>query len=394
MLVGVAGAQSYDGALSFANISVSPNPVVAGGSVTIRFQLYNSYDNWVYNTNLEPSGSYPLLNASPLNSYPLGTVDPGLNPRYYNYTFTIPGTTPSGEYTLAFVATYFVYGSTGTVIGSSPLPVSFFVQNRPAIKVVASNPQPATLYVGHNQTLALLIQNTGYGTARNVSVSVEGEHGIDILSSVTSFFVSNLTQGATVSEPLLVAAQSIDHPYLLANVTYYSSTFRQRFGSLQTINLSASPSAQFTLGLASPGLKIGATDVPVNFKITNTGTSDASELQLSLETSYPITPVSSTAYVSDLQPGASANLTFMVDVDSAGVPGNYPVTLFEQWKQPNGAINQQYSGSNNYYITVGSPSNNGVTDDLLYVVAIVAVAVVAYVILKRKGKIGGKSAKK
>ncbi|MGA3021025.1 MAG: hypothetical protein ABSD68_03700, partial [Candidatus Micrarchaeales archaeon] len=58
LLFSAAAAVSVlDSALSFANVSVSPNPVVAGSNVTIRFQLYNSYDFWLYGMNLQPSGS-------------------------------------------------------------------------------------------------------------------------------------------------------------------------------------------------------------------------------------------------------------------------------------------------------------------------------------------------
>jgi hypothetical protein len=192
--------------------------------------------------------------------------------------------------------------------------------------------------------------------------------------------VSNLTQGSTVSEPLLVAAQSINYPYLLANVTYYSSKFRQRFSSVQAINLSVAPSAQFTISSIGSGLRVGATDVPVHLKVTNTGTSDASELQLSLETSYPITPVASTAYLSDLKPGGSANLTFLVDVDNSGVPGNYPVTLYEQWKQPNGAINQQFSGSNNYFapVVTAGYDNSIMGIEVVVVIVIIVAAILIY----------------
>ena len=76
LLSTMVGAQ-YDNAISLANIAVSPNPVVAGGNVTIRFQMYNEYDNWLYGTVLKASGSYPLLNASPLSSYKVGTINPG-----------------------------------------------------------------------------------------------------------------------------------------------------------------------------------------------------------------------------------------------------------------------------------------------------------------------------
>lgn len=381
MLIGAVSASTvFDNSLSMANVSVSPNPVVAGGNVIIHFRLYDAYDVWLYGTTLQPSGTYPLLNASPLNAALLGTVNPGLNGVNYTYAFPIPSTTPAGTYTITFTAQYFVYAGTGALIATSSMPVTFFVQNRPSIKLLPSNPQPASLYLGQNQSITLLINNTGYGTARNVSVDVAAGPGLSILSSVTSFFVSNLTRGSEYGEKLLVGAQNLSNTYLLANVTYYSSTFQRRFSSTQRINLSAVPSAQFSVSPLGSGAAVGATDVPIGFRITNTGTSSASELQLTLETIYPVTPVASTAYVNNLQPGASANLTFLVNVDTAGVPGKYPVVLYEQWKQPNGAQNQQFTGHNNYFVSVTSPGlgTSGLSIDVVVAIAIIAVLAVLY----------------
>ena len=373
------GAQ-YSNSVSLTNVSVSPNPVVAGGSATIRFQLYNTYNYWLYSTTLQPTGSYPLLNVSPLNTHLIGVLNPGLNHGYYNYTIAIPNTTPSGTYTLTFTATYMLYSTTTTQIATSAMPISFYVQGKPAIKVTASNPQPFTLYSGYNQTITLSVGNTGYGTARNVSITVTGGQGLNVLSSVRSFFISNLTSGSVQSEPILISSNSTENPYLLANITYYSARFQQRFSSVQQINLSVAPSAQFTIDSEGPSPAIGATDVPINFKITNTGTSPAQEMQLNLQTPYPVTPVASTAYVNYLQPGESANVTFLVNIDTAGVPGNYPVTLYEQWKQPTGSVNQQFTGSNNYYVAVGK-TNSAATayaTDAIIAIAAIVIAVLIY----------------
>ncbi len=376
---GTAAAGLENGALTFANVSVSPNPVIAGENATIRFQLYNSYDYWVYNVNLQPTGGYPLLNVSPLSARSLGTVNPGFNGNYLDYTLFIPATTPSGVYALTFTATYYALASLGVDVATSSMPLSLYVQNKPAIAVVASSAQPAALYSGYNQTVQLAIENTGYGTARNVSVAISAEPGLSILSSVKTFPISNLTRGSAVSEPILVSAANAGSATLDATITYYSSTLSQRFSSTQRINLSVAPAAQFSISTdGSAKAEPGATDVPVRFVITNTGTSEAEQVQLSLQSSYPITPVASTAYIADLPAGASANTTFLVSIDSQGVPGNYPITVYEQWKQPNGAVNQQFSGSNNYFITVYGSSSGGV---LLYAAAaavIVAAAVVIY----------------
>lgn len=385
----VSAATVLDNALSLSNLSVSPNPVIAGGNATVSFKLYNSYATWVQNVNLGAQGSYPIFNSSLISSLHISQVNPGLNKTYYSYTFKVPAATPSGTYKIFFNATYVALGSS-EMVSTSSMPVTFFVQNIPSIKLMPTNPQPATLYLGQNQTITLQINNTGYGTARNVSVDVSAGSGLNLLSSVTSFFISNLTSGSESGKQLLVGARSINGTYLVANVTYYSSRFQHRFSSLQRVNLSVTPSAQFSISSIGNGAAVGATDVPINFRITNTGTSEASELQLTLETTYPVTPIAATAYVNNLQPGASANLTFLVNVDTAGVPGQYPVALYEQWKQPNGAANQQFTGHNNYFVAVVSP-NLGASGAVDVIVAIIVIAVLVVVYKKTSAKKRSKS---
>ena len=384
LVSGVASAQ-YANSVSLTNVSVLPNQVISGGNVTIRFQLYNTYNYWLYGTTLQPTGSYPLLNVSPLDSNTIGMLNPGLNPKYYNYTIEIPNTTPSGTYTITFTATYMLYTTQETEVASSSMPVSFYINGNPAITVQASNPQPSTLYTGYNQSLSLAIQNTGYGTARNVSVTVSGSRGLSVLSSVRSFFISNLTRGSEQVEPILISANGTDNVYLIVNTTYYSARLNRRFSNTQRINISVAPSAQFAIDSEGQSPGIGMTDVPVNFRITNTGTSPAEELQLNLETPYPITPIASSAYVNELEPGASTNVTFFVSIDTAGVPGNYPVTLYEQWKQPSGSINQQFTGSDNYFVAVGETSS-AVSAYETYAIAIIVVLIIIVSIYRRRAR--------
>ena len=384
LVSGVASAQ-YANSVSLTNVSVLPNQVMAGGNVTIRFQLYNTYNYWLYGTTLQPTGSYPLLNVSPLDSNTIGMLNPGLNPKYYNYTIEIPNTTPSGTYTITFTATYMLYTTQETEVASSSMPVSFYVNGNPSITVQASNPQPSTLYTGYNQSLSLSIQNAGYGTARNVSVTVSGSRGLSVLSSVRSFFISNLTRGAEQVEPILISANGTDNAYLIVNTTYYSARLNRRFSNTQRINISVAPSAQFAIDSEGQSPGIGMTDVPVNFRITNTGTSPAEELQLNLETPYPITPIASSAYVNELEPGASTNVTFFVSIDTAGVPGNYPVTLYEQWKQPSGSVNQQFTGSDNYFVAVGETSS-AVSAYETYAIAIIVVLIIIVSIYRRRAR--------
>ena len=393
VLLSTTISAQYDNALTLANVSVSPNPVVAGGNVTIRLQMYNGYDNWLYSTVLQASGSYPLLNVSPLSSYRIGVVNPGQTTGYYNYTLAVPHTAPSGTYTVDFAASYFVYAATGTQVASSSMPISFYVQNRPLIKVFASG-SGSTLYAGHNQTVNLVVENAGYGAAKNVSITVARTTGLNVLSSVTSFYAHNISEGSSVTEPLLVGAQNMSDTSILVNVTYYSSNLGQRYSTSQQVNLSVAPAAQFVISSSGTPPTIGATDVPIHFRVTNTGTSEATQLQISLESPYPLTPVAGTAYIDSLAPGASANMTFMVNVDSSGVSGSYPVTLTEQWKQPNGAVDQQYTGSDNYYVTVTSGAGiSGFTEEAIIAIIVIIAVAMALRRKSRKPKPSGKEKK-
>ena len=197
--------------------------------------------------------------------------------------------------------------------------------------------------------------------------------------------MSNLTPGRIVEEPLLVSAQSAGSARLFANATYYSSDLGQQFEQRAGHRPVSGAGGAVQRDRRELGLTPGATDLPVTFTIRNTGTVAAQEVQLNLQSTYPLTPISSTYYVSNLAPGATTNVTFLASVDSQGVPSTYPVTIYEQWKQPNGAVNQQFSGSNNYYIVVNQAGGG-------YVVAaivVVVVAGVAYMVFRRmkaKGK--------
>ncbi len=93
-------------------------------------------------------------------------------------------------------------------------------------------------------------------------------------------------------------------------------------------------------------------------------------------------------------------MTFLISVDNAGVPGNYPVTLYEQWKQPNGATNQQFSGSSNYFVAITSGGAGNFTLEIEVAVVVIAVIVVVMIARRRmaagaskKNKSGGKEAK-
>ncbi|MEM3781345.1 MAG: NEW3 domain-containing protein [Candidatus Micrarchaeaceae archaeon] len=497
LLPGHANAQ-VDGALSLANLAVEPNPVIAGQNASIVFRLYNSYDNALENINMQLQGAYPLLNFSPYGTYEISTLGEGLSPGFYTYTLHIPNTTPEGTYTLSVVTTYETTPPTaiGKEVGSSVMPITLYVYNRPSITinllpseiipgstvsaavsiansgygtarnvsiellnstgfevvgtkafnigtlqagqaveeqasyyvssnastgqhelqffvtyttdtnktygfienasvaVVAPSPEikvsvagavPETLYNGYNQTLDLLIQNIGGGIAKNVSVEIGPGVGTQVISSANHFFFGTLAPGSGESEQVLISANyNASNASIVAYADYYSANYAKKYSAEEPIGLVLAPSAQFEAISEFSKLAPGATDVPLTFLVKNNGDEEATAVQLSLQSTYPITPVESTYYISSIAPGGTANVTFLVSADTQAVPGNYPVTIYEQWKQPNGAVNQEYYGTTNYFAKVSAYSGGSGYADGIVIAIIIVIVVVAYAARSRR----------
>lgn len=500
-----SGSSSSVDALSIYSLQVSPNPIFAGSNITVNLQLYDSYTSNLENVNLELEGSYPILNVSPSNPYLISSIGQGLYGglnSYFTYSIHIPKNTPSGNYTLDLVAEYqtveTVSGASTTVTGTSVMPITFYVHGTPALTInpsvsgivpggtsavtmsvmnsgygtarnitvnllnssnfsatgtkkfyigslatgastnlaatylvnshimngtytipvyvtytsdqgtkynqtinesisariqnpdvvatiTAANPQ--TLYMGYNQTLTLSISNIGYGNANNVSVDLTPISGVNILSSVRHFFIGSLPAGQSVTESVLVTAtnSTFGGASLNAAMAYYSSNYQSKFSKNQSLNLSVAQSPIFRISEAKYNLIPGDTTVPINYTVTNTGNIAAQEVQLSFQSSYPLTPVSSSGYIQQLNPGQSTTVTFLVSVASQGTPGTYPITIYESWRQPNGAVQQSYSSSSNYFATVSSTSSS-LSNLPEYAVIAVIVVIAAIVIYGRRKK--------
>ena len=290
----------------------------------------------------------------------------------------------NGTYTIPLYVSY--YTNTGKGYKSIINQTIGVVINNPNIIVNIISAQPETLYRGYNQTLELSVSNIGTGSANNVSLSFYPNQGINILSSVSNFFIGAIAPGQSITEPLLVSASNYtsNNASVSTRITYLSSNYKNSFVKDQNLTLHVASSSTFSISNGNYTLNPGSTAVPINFVITNTGNIDAQNIQLSLQSSYPITPVTTSYYIPNLKPGQSANLSFEVSVDSNGNLGTYPITIYETWKQPNGAAEQLYTGTNVYYAVVGTSSAGGSGGNNLYIIIVVIVIIAAIIIYRRK----------
>jgi LPXTG-motif cell wall-anchored protein len=254
----------------------------------------------------------------------------------------------------------------------------------PDISVSLLGSMPPTLYSGYNQSIEFVIANSGNGIARNITVTVLPGRNINILSSVRKFFIPALLPGSSINQRIFVSANytTSANANLIINVTYYSSNYKQNFSKVFNKTIYIMPSAQFQVTGVETQAYPGATNMPVTLTIKNIGNEIAKEIQVSFQSIYPITPINSNAYIERLLPGEEVNVTFVINVDLNGYPGNYPITIFETWKQPNGSPNQLYTGSNNYYIPVynkPSSSNSTLSGSAIIIgIGLIAIGVLLY----------------
>ncbi|MEM0149711.1 MAG: CARDB domain-containing protein [Candidatus Micrarchaeaceae archaeon] len=505
---------SASGALSLVNVGIYPQPVMSGSNATVTFQLYNSYSGNLNNVNLQLTAQSPLINVSPAYTFLINAIGTGLyggiGYNSFKYTFHVPSTTPSGEYTIDVVASYETSQSEGTtsinVPAQSIMPISFYVYGVPNIGLSASPAQiipgqdfvlqvgaenggsglaqnvnvtlhsssafavvgpmsfnlgnmpasgigqfsamlqpsqnitsgtypvnttisytnqfgavveknesimlnvlvekpniiatvmsamPQNLYAGSNQTLQILVENTGNGLARNVSVDFYNTSALN-LGSVSSFYMSQLPAGSSQTVQLYISANkglNKSSYSLPAAIKYESSNYQNGTTKLIYIPVSLQGTAAFNITAEYGTLLPGATYVPVTFHIVNTGNEEAQQISFSLQTVYPITPVTPNVYISSIAPGQGINATFYVSIDSQSRSGSYPVTIYEQWRQPNGNTNQEFSASQNYFASVVQSSGN-YSDAIAEVVVIVVIVALFAYYASRKARARGKSQKR
>ncbi len=514
MLAHAQTTTSGSGALSIVNLYVTPQPIVAGDNITIKFQLYNSYPNVLNNVNLQLSGAYPLLNYSPSQTTLINSMGTGLYNglySYFTYNIKIPKYAKSGTYTLDVIAEYmttstttegtstlsttvtqtavmpitlyisgtpdirltplpeqaltpgsqsdvtieatnigtgsadnvsvelldsknftitgpYIFymsnidaGSTGTAsaeiyvnssIGNGKeaipailrynldsgqgeaenvsMPISIAVQS-PSLVATVAGATPPYIYPGTNQTLSISIHNSGNGEAKNATITFLNASGLSLGNSASSTYLGSINEGASVMQNVFISAYKSDNAsmyYLPIRLQYYNANMGNETDAIEYVPVRMQSAAVFNITEELGSLNPGNTYVPVTFRIKNTGNQAAQNLNLDLQTIYPVSTSNGNAYIDSLAPGEAENVTFYVNIDPQGNPGQYPVTIYEQWTQPNGATSQQYSSSDNYYVEVGAAtSSQGAPpwEEIVGAIAVIAVVAAAYRRTRKKG---------
>jgi hypothetical protein len=258
--------------------------------------------------------------------------------------------------------------------------------NSPNIVASIVSANPTNLYSGGNQTLQIELQNTGLGTAKNITAKFLSGPGVDV-GSISQFYISSLApKNSTVESVSITANRSFTNSSFSLPVAlrYATSNYGSNFSTVEYLPINLQKSAIFNITSVNGTLAAGDAYKALTFRIKNVGNEPASQVTLSLQTTFPITPVNPNIYIASLAPGQSTNATFYVGVDPTGNGGSYPVTVFEQWRQPNGAVSQEFSGSDGYYAQVGGSGSSGLESLLIPIVVVVIIIVAAVFIMRRR----------
>ncbi|BCS90893.1 MAG: hypothetical protein ARM1_0350 [Candidatus Micrarchaeota archaeon] len=501
----LARAQAVSGeasqALQITNLVVQPQPVYAGENVTISFNLYNSYEEAVYNVILQAESQNPLLNVSPTFTNYLSAVGPGqyggLSVDRFFFNIHVPSNIQSGLYEINFIATYYyeLPNGQGYQVGQSEIPIYIYIYSNPKLSISASaqslnlgsinqlelNVQntggpaynltlqilnnsffkpygspiinlgdlqqdsglnvPLNLYVnsslrnttayiearvsyenqlnksfsyiykipfqisilypnitvsqeslnvlypGNNGTIALDVVNNGYGAAKDINVNITANN-ISILSN-NNFYIPSLNPLQSQPIQLFVVPQSSINSYITADLSYKLDNSSNYISKRVIVPINVAKGAVIKVVSSYSNATVGSAYAKLVLGIKNEGNEPADGITLDIQTNYPITPLQSYYYISNLTPGEVANATFYISVQQGSNPGLYPISLYYTWKQPNGAADQLFSGSSSYYVNVTAAAisrSSGKGNYGLAVLAVIIIIVAAYIFSRRGAK--------
>jgi hypothetical protein len=365
------------------DIQLTANPssaVIPGSQLSVTIDALNSGTDNATEVSLSISNSrnFSVIGAS---NFALGTISPQQTAAAS--AILQPNSTLSeGNASIPVTLKYNTeYGNSVTQF--ILVPVSIFVST-PDISVSVESATPASIYPGSNQTLTLSIQNIGAGLAKNLTIYLKGTNNITVGNSASNIFIGSLAAGASTTHSVLITAGKNDNlsAYQLpAYLSYQTANYQGQVNRTEFIPISLQPSAIFNITGIYENLNPSSTYAPITLKVKNTGNEDAQNIVFSLQTIYPISQVNPNAYLEQLAPGQSANITFYVNVDAQASQGQYPITLYDQWTQQNGA-QQIYTRSQNYYAAVATPSGTGYLPIIIVVVAIAATVMIYRMVKK------------
>jgi hypothetical protein len=222
---------------------------------------------------------------------------------------------------------------------SSTNTINLFVNGTPDMDAHIVNSNPMDVYPGDTATLTLSISNNGAFQAQAVTASMSSDNPLVVKwgNSFSSLGAIEARQTRTADFSVEVPKDAKSDHYPLALTVQYLDQDLTRQTKEFHFTFNVKEKAMFdTSDSGSDTLYTNGNSRMARLMLKNTGTDTAFKIKAKLQPQYPFSTDGSVRYVDKLQPGQSAPVDFVVDIDKDGKVGMYGLNLILDFEDKQG----------------------------------------------------------
>ena len=248
----------------------------------------------------------------------------------------------NGAYAIPILVTfskYYFNASVGYVTDPMPptnITIVFNVEGKTTLEVADVSTDPLELREdSENNNVTVLIENSGSGKARSVSLRMDPHSPlVEAYSGSTSDFTEEIQARSSHS---FVFALDIEDgaeegSYTIPLTIEYIGEDAHKFSLKKSITLKISPQADFLVGAVTtePAVITRGKTFRMNVPVKNIGNKDAKSVKVILKTKSYFTGAK-TDYLGDIEVGSGKIATFELEADRDTIPDNYENDLKLIW---------------------------------------------------------------
>jgi hypothetical protein len=302
-----------------------------------------------------------------------------------------------GEYQLPLTIqyTYLAYADNDAadtlqnhyLVANETIPLT--IQVKPLVKIDVIEAVPENLTVGSGGYLDLKIQNVGFEDGKKATVKILRNGQSPIIPTDSSVFIGDFPRNGTVTCRYKVAvsgdAAQQTYPIDVA-VTYENRDGDIVTSATNTVGIPIGGKLTFSV-TSTPAQVIPGSDNVITVEYRNNGATTAYHSQARISAVDPFTSSDDTAYIGDLNPGATATARYQIHAGDDAEIKTYLLDAEIRYRDTQD--NSQVSDTFKVPVAVEpKPASNGLVSMLpaLLLIVIIGIGAGYYLLVMRKKK--------
>lgn len=336
LLLSAVGFADVNPQLEIYNYTLSHSPAAPGDSLTLTVHLKNiAFSACADTVSVQAITSYPL-SISGLDTQYIDSLCLNDDESQGTVSFLIPvdSLSQSGTYPVTVVTNY----QKDFDKFSSSNTINVVVLGMPSISASVTSSNPVDLYPGDTGSVTVTFQNNGTGKVESGHVTFTAPPGLEVKWAGTSQDIGQIPAHGSASVTFTIDAlkntSSGDYP-ITAKLQYTGDgtpSATQDF----TFTVPVKEKADFVASAADGTTLNAADDSLVQITLTNTGTEEARKIRVRIGPIYPFSTDGTVRYIESLEPGQSANLTYLIHVDKDATAGQQISGVIMDYEDPQG----------------------------------------------------------